>query len=521
MDIKSLVLIGALFALLRGVVAQERLSDGTVSGSSPINQNAILELSSRNKGVLHTRVALEMTTKATPMQSHVAGLMVYNTERKNDVVPGIYYNDGTKWVLASKGSATNISYHPETYEISFIDINGNPVKLDFSKIVNDNQTITTLVDNKDGTYVYISESGLQTIINVTADATNIFEQVFNSEKIKNEFIELIKDAGGNVYYKDGKFTFLTNESEFKEILLKELVESNETLTVLSYLPSVNQLTYQDEKGASRTFDLGTGSLVYNEKTNVLTYVDAKGITTDITLNKTDLAYNADNKTLNYKNSNGVVQTVMVGDIVRANETLTVLDYLSGSNQLKYQDEKGDPHVLDLGSGSIAYNEKTNTLTYVDAKGITTDITLNKTNMEYNPDNKTLNYTSSNGVVQTVMLGDIVRTNETLTVLDYLSGSNQLKYQDEKGTLHVLDLGTGSIAYNEKTNTLTYVDAKGITTDITLNKTNMEYNPDNKTLNYTSSNGVVQTVMLGDIVRTNETLTVLDYLSGSNQLKYQD
>ncbi|MFD2554493.1 hypothetical protein ACFSQW_08835, partial [Sphingobacterium tabacisoli] len=267
MNVKSLALTGVFVALLGGVVAQERLSDGTVNGSSAINQNAILELASRNKGILHTRVALEMTTKANPMQAHVAGLMVYNTETKNDVVPGIYYNDGTKWVLASGGKATSISYNPETYEISFIDINGNPVKLDFRKIVQSNQTITTLVDNKNGTYVYTSESGVQTIINVTADVTNTFEQIINNEKVKNEFITLIKNTGGNVYYNDEKFTFLTKDGEVKEILLKELVESNETLTVLSYLPGSNQLTYQDEKGAPHVLDLGTGSLAYNDKSN--------------------------------------------------------------------------------------------------------------------------------------------------------------------------------------------------------------------------------------------------------------
>ncbi|MFD2554040.1 hypothetical protein ACFSQW_06550, partial [Sphingobacterium tabacisoli] len=250
-------------------------------------------------------------------------------------------------------------------------------------------------------------------------------------------------------------------------------------------------------------DLGTGSLAYNDKSNMLSYVDAKGKVTDLNLNNTNLAYNPEKKTLNYTNSNGVVQTVTLDDIVRKNETLTVLDYLSGSNQLKYQDEKGTPHVLDLGTGSITYNEKTNTLTYVDAKGGTTDLSLNKTNLEYNPDKKALNYTNSNGIVQTVMLGDIVRTNETLTVLDYLSGSNQLKYQDEKGTPHVLDLGTGSITYNEKTNTLTYVDAKKNATDLSLNKTNLEYDPGENQLKYMNTSGHLQSVSL-----PNETVTTL-------------
>ncbi len=521
MNIKNLALTGAFIALVCGAVAQEKLSDGTDNRNLAISQNAILELASRNKGLLHTRVALESTAKAEPMGYHVAGLMVYNTQTKNDVVPGIYYNDGTKWVLASGGKATSISYNPETYEVSFIDINGNPVKLDFRKIVQSNQTITTLVDNKNGTYVYTSESGVQTIIDVTADVTNTFEQIINNEKVKSEFITLIKNTGGNVFYKDEKFTFLTKDGEVEEILLKELVESNETLTVLSYLPNSNQLTYQDEKGVPYTFDLGVGSLAYNEKTNVLTYVDSKGKATNLILNKTDLAYNPDKNTLDYTNSNGIVQSITLADIVQKNETLTVLSYLPNSNQLTYQDEKGVPYTFDLGVGSLAYNEKTNVLTYVDSKGKATNLILNKTDLAYNPDKNTLDYTNSNGIVQSITLADMVHKNETLTILDYLPGSNQLTYQDEKGVPRMFDLGTGSLAYDEETNALSYVDAKGKATKLALNKTSLGYNTDKNTLDYTNSNGIVQSITLADMVHKNETLTILDYLPGSNQLTYQD
>lgn len=72
-------------------------------GSNPatINANSILELEGNNKGLLMSRVALDSTTLAAPLTAHVAGMHVFNTATKHDVIPGTYYNDGTQWVRLS------------------------------------------------------------------------------------------------------------------------------------------------------------------------------------------------------------------------------------------------------------------------------------------------------------------------------------------------------------------------------------------------------------------------------------
>ena len=421
MNVKNLALTGVFVALLGGVVAQERLSDGTVNGSSAINQNAILELVSRNKGILHTRVALEMTTKASPMQAHVAGLMVYNTETKNDVVPGIYYNDGTKWVLASGGKATSISYNPETYEISFIDINGNPVKLDFRKIVQSNQTITTLVDNKNGTYVYTSESGVQTIINVTADVTNTFEQIINNEKVKNEIISLIKNVGGNVYYDGTKITYLTKEGDTKDISIKEIVSANETLTVLGYNKVKNQLTYQDEKGIANTVDLGTGELRYDGSKNMLTYIDAKGVAKELFLNTTNLRYDTESNALQYTNSKGLTETIGLTALVKSNETLTVLKD-NGNGTFTYTNELGIPVTFDANTTKAEVADGIYTIK--DGAGnVITRINTNAVGILFN--------NASNGLVS---------TNVQQAIEELLSKLNTV--DSRKGTLAV----SGGIAF---------------------------------------------------------------------------
>ncbi|MCZ4242371.1 beta strand repeat-containing protein [Pedobacter punctiformis] len=95
-----------------GVSAQQKVKDGTVAGGNLPNKDAILELESSNKGFLHTRVALKASTNAFPLSAHVAGMMVYNTATENDVVPGIYYNDGTKWVFVRSSSSILVESQP-------------------------------------------------------------------------------------------------------------------------------------------------------------------------------------------------------------------------------------------------------------------------------------------------------------------------------------------------------------------------------------------------------------------------
>jgi len=59
-----------------------------------------MELGATNKGFLPNRVALTSTNSALPLTAHVLGMLVYNTATAgaapNDVVPGYYYNNGTK-----------------------------------------------------------------------------------------------------------------------------------------------------------------------------------------------------------------------------------------------------------------------------------------------------------------------------------------------------------------------------------------------------------------------------------------
>lgn len=70
-------------------------------GTSTPNSSAQLDVTSTTKGFLPPRVALTATNSTTPVTSPASGLLVYNTATAgtspNNVTPGFYYYDGTKW----------------------------------------------------------------------------------------------------------------------------------------------------------------------------------------------------------------------------------------------------------------------------------------------------------------------------------------------------------------------------------------------------------------------------------------
>lgn len=90
-----------------------------IGSSSAPNPYSILQLTSTNKGLLLPQVALVQTTSSLPLGGNVAGMVVYNTATANDVTPGVYINNGIKWLPLN----TSVS-PPATYTSSTIDCSG-------------------------------------------------------------------------------------------------------------------------------------------------------------------------------------------------------------------------------------------------------------------------------------------------------------------------------------------------------------------------------------------------------------
>lgn len=104
----KLLLMVCLISFVSSKVSAQTKIGGAPRASNP---DAFLELGDADakKGFLMPRVVLSSTKEAKPLMAHVAGMQVYNTATINDVAPGVYYNDGTKWVpLSSQAGQSSI-----------------------------------------------------------------------------------------------------------------------------------------------------------------------------------------------------------------------------------------------------------------------------------------------------------------------------------------------------------------------------------------------------------------------------
>lgn len=102
-------------AMLTKLNAQNNVGIGTTTP----NASALLELSASDKGFLAPRVLLTSTIVAAPVTSPATGLLVFNTNTAgtapNNVVPGFYYWDGTKWVQVGAAATASCTKLDDAY----------------------------------------------------------------------------------------------------------------------------------------------------------------------------------------------------------------------------------------------------------------------------------------------------------------------------------------------------------------------------------------------------------------------
>lgn len=100
-NITRIILITGITLFTQSTVAQVGI------GTTSPNSSAVLDVVSTNRGILFPRVALTDTSLSTPLAAHVAGMAVYNIAAPvNDVSPGLYYNDGSKWIRLNNNDWT-------------------------------------------------------------------------------------------------------------------------------------------------------------------------------------------------------------------------------------------------------------------------------------------------------------------------------------------------------------------------------------------------------------------------------
>jgi hypothetical protein len=102
--IKGIVLL--LFIILCSSGHSQTVGMSATGATAP-NASAGLDINYTTQGLLIPRIALASTTSFAPLAAHVAGMVVFNTATAADITPGMYYNDGTKWIATQPKAAAS------------------------------------------------------------------------------------------------------------------------------------------------------------------------------------------------------------------------------------------------------------------------------------------------------------------------------------------------------------------------------------------------------------------------------
>ena len=106
------------FLLFVGLLLSVQVIAQTGIGTASPHPSAKLEVAATNKGFLPPRVALSGTNDVSTIASPATGLVIYNTATSgttpNNVIPGFYYYDASKWnQLIDQSSLNSFSgYNP-------------------------------------------------------------------------------------------------------------------------------------------------------------------------------------------------------------------------------------------------------------------------------------------------------------------------------------------------------------------------------------------------------------------------
>ena len=130
--------------LIVGLISSVPIFAQTGIGTTAPHASAKLDVSATNKGFLPPRIALLSITDVATIASPATGLIIYNTATAgttpNNVIPGYYYWDGSKWnALVDQGSLNSFSGFVPNYAQS----NASSVSTGTAGAVIVSQSITT------------------------------------------------------------------------------------------------------------------------------------------------------------------------------------------------------------------------------------------------------------------------------------------------------------------------------------------------------------------------------------------
>src|SRR5690554_6091498 len=304
---------------------------------------------------------------------------------------------------------TNLIYDETNQKLVYTNSKGETQEIDLGTLVAGNETVTTLIDNNDGTYTYTSENGTVTVIDIPASILNNFEEIVKSGPVTvdgntfttiEEYIEyiantsiMINDDDMITVTGDGTATdpyvvsieagapdsmLITNAAgDLEWATIESIVQGNETITTLVD-NNDGTYTYTSEDGTVTEIDIpasvvenfesivnsGPVNINGNDYTTIEEYITYLA-NSSISLNGSDFITvtgsgtaadpyvvaieGGDANSMLITNDDGDVEWATIESIVKDNETVTTL-VDNGDGTITYTNENGDVVTVDLAEG---------------------------------------------------------------------------------------------------------------------------------------------------------------------------
>src|SRR5690606_18674016 len=247
----------------------------------------------------------------------------------------------------------NVYYDGDTF--TYVDEAGDSHVINFEEIVQANETVTTLEVLGEEQYLYTSEDGTETTINVAQDVIENFETIVNESntEVIEQLITVLGDTyvGGNVYYDGDTFTYVDENGDSHVINFEEIVQANETVTTLEVLGE-GQYLYTSEDGTETTINVAQDvienfeTIVNESNTEVIEQLRSEEGHIEIDGN---VYYDGDKFT--YVDESCDSHVINFEEIVQANETVTTLEVL-GEGQYLYTSEDGTETTINVAQDVI-------------------------------------------------------------------------------------------------------------------------------------------------------------------------
>jgi hypothetical protein len=193
-----------LFLALTGLAcvnAQVRIGSGSIPNPSAVldlNPDDLTNQGNSNLGLAMPRVNLISTTDANPLSDHVHGMTIYNMSTSNDVTPGFYYNDGTKWVRLI---SLDESQHAEIDGVignEVTDATDNSLSRAGSGTTTSPYTLAVAIGGVETKHLKYGTVTTEKIANNAITTEKIINQAITTEKIAESAITNINIADNSI-----------------------------------------------------------------------------------------------------------------------------------------------------------------------------------------------------------------------------------------------------------------------------------------------------------------------------------